>query len=166
MSIKTVLCSIVVLLFFCSCGLDTPSISDIKKALEPQLTRYGQIIDLKKTNGEKLKNEDVDAYRLYYRVSVKLNDRCYWREFFTFHKLTSAHISNDSKGIANPKYDANYATAKKIPKGSTYITEGNVIFKKTEKGWLNVRTNKSREGYCNPNTTPEACAQKLGFASE
>jgi hypothetical protein len=129
---------------------------------------FPQIIDLKKTNGERIVDGGIQAYRLYYQVFVKLNNRWYWKKLYQYGKLENSNISDDSKDWGDPDnaYRARYfgyTKTNKIQEGSIYVVKGTITFKKTEKGWVNVDDHESRAGYCEPNTTPEACIMKLGF---
>jgi len=137
---------------------DTPSMSDIKKSvLKPELTKYGEVIDIEKTNGEATTADGVQAYRIYYRAKVRLNNQWHAVTFWRFNKIDAIYLYNDrdTASLMKSGCETNKNTDKvlgcntsvKIPEGRILTGEGTVTFKKTEKGWLETRTTLGRKSW-------------------
>ena len=55
-----------------------PLESSVRRGVESQLQRYGEVFDFRKTNGETREFMGMKQYLFYFRTAVKLKKGCYW----------------------------------------------------------------------------------------
>lgn len=145
-------------LVFAACGESVPSEALARKAIEPYLAKYGDVVHFEKTNGEP-KGEN---YLVYFWGASRVTEEAVWVK----NKWTGESemfLKAQERDLPFQKWQRVEETP--VPRDSFYVIKGTVVFRKTEKGWLPGEWNRSRFGFCPPRDAKVAkeCYTALDF---
>jgi len=146
------------------CGKSsTPGASEVKKIIRPRISQYGEILEIRKMNGEKFEIQGQKVYRLYYRAAAKFGKGWYWRtDDANLGWVHSTKISRNSKPLTGFGVSSDI---KAIPEKSTYVEKGSIVFKMTDNGWVKAEESIEQFGFC-PDKMPDQCYKSLKWEKE
>lgn len=136
------------------CSGGNPSDDQARFAVAQEIEKkYGTLIDFRKVNGETRDINGQKFYVFHYRAATKLDSGWVWRHGNIMFP-TGLVRGKPSNSPWDPKMDV-------VPAGATYVAEGKVTFRNTEKGWVVNDTDVDQYGYCDKGETPSNCYSTL-----
>jgi hypothetical protein len=123
-----------------------------RKIVASSVSRFGELVEFEKTNGETMEVFGRKLYILHYRAAATMDPGFYWVAD-NFGKAAVVRCDELDRGVPGFLWP----TASELEAGAKYVVAGEMAFRSTERGWLYEEDRRRGSGICRKGQQTQEC---------